>query len=449
MKLADHNYFVRDLEKDYPVAVKGEGCWVWDEGGNKYLDACAGANVSGIGHGVVEVAEAMARQAKQIAYVPPVHFLNQPTLDLSEKLLALAPKGYTRVMLLSGGSEAMENAFKIARQFHVFSGQPSKYRIVSRWQGFHGNTITADAVSGKTNRRTIQMPMLMGVPHIAPACCYRCAFDKKYPDCGVMCAKELERVVVQEGPDYISAFTCETIVGAAAAAVTPVAEYYQIVRQICDKYNILWIADEIMSGLGRSGTFTAVEQWGVTPDLVVLAKGLSSGYAPLAAILIKEKVFEAFSKSNSPYVGGHTYNAHPVTATVGLSVLEYLDRNKIIEAVSDKGVLLGDGLRSIAKRIPIVGDVRGRGLMWGMEFVKDKKTKAPFDSAQKVFSRVVLKAMSKGLIVYPVNGCADGEKGDGVLICPPLIINKDEIDFLLEKLEETLFEVSNELGVST
>ncbi|MFC1676758.1 aspartate aminotransferase family protein [Planctomycetota bacterium] len=448
MKLKEHQFFVRDLEKDYPVAVKGKGCWLWDQDGKKYLDACAGANVSGIGHGVVEVAEAMARQARQIAYVPPAHFLNQPTLDLSEKLLALAPKGYTRVMLLSGGSEAMENAFKIARQYHVYNGEPSRYRIISRWQGFHGNTLAADAVSGKTNRRAIQMPMLMGVPHIVPACCYRCEFDAEYPGCGLLCAKDLERVIIQEGPEYISAFTAETIVGAAAAAVTPVAEYYPKIREICDRHNVLWIADEIMTGLGRTGKFAAIEHWDVKPDMIVLAKGLSSGYAPLAAILITEKVWEAFAKSKLPYIGGHTYNAHPVTATVGLAVLDYIEKYELMDQARQKEPILSAGLRRIADKIPIVGDVRGKGLMWGMEFVKDKQTKAPFDTSQKVFSRVIHKAMSKGLIIYPVNGCADGEKGDGVLICPPLIINKAEIDFLLEKLEETLFEVSNEVGVS-
>ncbi|MDO9464420.1 MAG: aminotransferase class III-fold pyridoxal phosphate-dependent enzyme [bacterium] len=446
MKLNEHYFFARDLERDYPLAVRGKGSWVWDEKGKKYLDGCAGANVTGIGHGVVEIADAMADQAKKIAYVPPQHFLNQPTLDFSKKLIEMAPEGYARVMLLSGGSEAIENALKIARQFYVYTGKSAKYRIISRWQGFHGNTLAADSVSGKTDRRTIQMPMLMPVPHIVPACCYRCSFDKSYPGCGVMCAKDLERVIIQEGPEYISAFVSETIVGAAAGAVTPVPEYYPMIREICDKYDILWIADEVMTGVGRTGTFLAIEQWGVTPDLVVLAKGLSSGYAPLAAILIQEKVFNAFSKSKSSYVGGHTYNAHPVTASVGLSVLDYLEKHRIIEGVKDKGRLLGDGLKSIADKISIVGDMRGRGLMWGLEFVKDKKTKLPFDPTLKICMQIVLKAMEKGLLVYPVSGCADGKRGDGVLICPPLTISNEEIDILIQKLEETLSEISKEIG---
>ncbi len=445
MKLNEHYFFARDFERDYPVAVKGEGSWIWDEKGKKYLDGCAGANVSGIGHGVKEIAEAMARQAGEIAYVPPLHFLNKPTLELTKKLIALTPEGYSRVMLLSGGSEAMENALKIARQYHVHSNIASKYRIVSRWQSFHGNTIAADSISGKTDRRTIQMPMLMPVPHIVPASCYRCAFDKTYPGCGIMCAKDLERVVLQEGPEYIAAFTSETMVGAAAGAVTPVPEYYPIIRDICDRYNILWIADEIMTGVGRTGTFTAIEQWGVMPDLVVLAKGLSSGYSPLAAILLSDKVFKAFSETNSPYVGGHTYNAHPVTAAVGLSVLEYLEKNNLMEKVKEKGEILGEGLKSLATKQSIIGDVRGKGLMWGLEFVKDKNTKQPYDPTLKVSQRIVLRALEKGLVIYPITGCADGRSGDGVLICPPLTINKEEIDFLLQKLEESLIEVSKEL----
>jgi adenosylmethionine-8-amino-7-oxononanoate aminotransferase len=447
MKLNEHHYFVRDLGRDYPVAVRAEGSWIWDESGKKYLDGCAGANVVGIGHGRAEIGQRMARQAGEIAYVPPMHFLNQPTIELSKKLVEMAPPGFNRVMLLSGGSEAMENTFKIARQYHVHKGTTSKYRIVSRWQGFHGNTLTADAVSGKTNRRTIQMPMLMDVPHIVPACCYRCAFDKTYPGCGLMCAQDLERVIIQEGPEYISAFTAETIVGAAAAAVTPVQEYYPKIREICDRHNVLWIADEVMTGMGRTGKLAAIEHWGVLPDLIVLAKGLSSGYAPLAAILVSDKVFDVFQQRGLPYVGGHTYNAHPVTAAAGVAVLEYVEKNHLMHQASEKEPMLESGLKAIAKKVPMVGDVRGKGLMWGMEFVRNRGTKQPFELKEKVFHRVVSRAMDKGLVIYPVNGCVDGEKGDGILICPPLTISREEIDYLLDRLEQTLKEVNDELGV--
>jgi len=446
MKLAEHFFFPRDLERDYPIAVKGKGVWIWDEKGKKYLDGCSGANVVGIGHGVREVADAMASQVKEIAYVPPQHFLNRPALEFAERLIAMAPRGFSRVMLLSGGSEAMENAFKIARQYHLLTGHGSKYRIISRWQGFHGNTLATDAVGGHTGRRTIYTPMLMCVSHIVPACCYRCAFNMSYPRCEIMCAKDLERIVVQEGDEYIAAFVAEPIVGAAAAAVTPVPEYYSIIRKICDTHNILWIADEIMTGAGRTGTFLAIEQWGVTPDLIVLGKGLSSGYAPLAAILIHDRVFQAFQESESPYIGGHTYNAHPVTAKVGLSVLDYVEKHRLIEGVKDKGQLLYSGLKSIAEKEPLIGDIRGRGLMWGLEFVKDRETKLPFDPELKLWLRVMLKALEKGLIVYPVSGCADGKRGDGILICPPLIISKEEINLLIQKLTETLLEVREDIG---
>ncbi|UCB45816.1 MAG: aspartate aminotransferase family protein [Spirochaetota bacterium] len=446
MRLEDHYLFQRDIEHDYPVAVRGEGVWVWDKDGKKYLDACAGANVTGIGHGVKEIGTAMASQANDIAYVPPQHFLVEPSLKLAEKLISMAPDGFSRVMLLSGGSEAVENAFKIARQYHVLSGNSSKYRVVSRWQGFHGNTLTADAVGGHTMRRSIYTPMLMSVPHIVPACCYRCAFGFRYPGCNIECAKELERVVIQEGPEYIAAFIAETIVGAAAAAVNPVPEYYPIIREICDKYSILWIADEVMTGVGRTGKFLAIEHWGVTPDLVVLAKGLSSGYAPLAAILIHDRVFRAFRETKSPFIGGHTYNAHPVTASAGLAVLNYLEKHRLIEGVKEKGPLLRRGLESVDSKEPMIGDVRGRGLMWGLEFVKDKKTKEPFNQELKLSFHVMHKAMEKGLIIYPVSGCADGRSGDGALICPPLIINKEEIDVIVQKLEETISETRREIG---
>jgi adenosylmethionine-8-amino-7-oxononanoate aminotransferase len=447
MKLSEHFLFARDLETDYPLAVRGKGSWIWDETGKKYLDGCAGANVTGIGHGVEEIADAIAAQARLIAYSPPQHFLNQPTVDFCKKLISMVPPEYTRVMLCSGGSEAIENALKIARQFFVYSGAPSKYRTISRWQSFHGNTLTADAVSGKTNRRTIQTPMMMPVSHIVPPDCYRCAFGMSYPQCGCLCASDLERTIVQEGADYISTFVSETIIGAAAGAVTPVPEYYPMIRDICTRHNILWIADEIMAGVGRTGTFLAIEHWKALPDIVVLAKGLSSGYVPLSAILVHDRVFAAFRDQKVPYIGGHTYNAHPVTAAAGLAVLSYLERNHVIEGVGEKGDFLGKGLKDLEKRLPIVGNVRGKGLMWGMELVKNKKTKEGFDPRQKVWLQVMRKALENGLVIYPVNGCIDGERGDALLICPPLTVKNDEIEFLLRALEESLNVVSDAAGV--
>lgn len=445
MRIEEHNFFARDMVSDFPLAVKGKGSWIWDEKGKKYLDACAGANVVGIGHGVCEIGDAMAKQASEIAFIPPRSFLSKPSLELCKKLVEISPPGFNRVMLLSGGSEAMENSFRLSRQYHFLSGSVSKYRIISRWQGFHGNTTGTDAVSGHSSRRSLYTPMLMNVAHIVPACCYRCAFERKYPGCGIFCAKDLERTIIQEGPDYISAFVAETVVGAAGAAVTPVPEYYPLIREICDKYNILFVADEVMAGVGRTGTFTAIEQWGVTPDMIVLAKGLSSGYAPLAAILVHDKVFDVFKKTKQSYNGGHTYNAHPVTSSAGIAVLNYLKKNKIIEGVKEKGLLLEAGLKSITAKYPIVGDVRGIGLFWGMEFVKDKKTKEPFDASLAVFDKVIKVAVDNGLIVYPVFGCADGKRGDGILICPPLVIKNDEIEFLCNALDTTLDLVSKEL----
>ena len=448
MKLHEHHLFPRDLERDFPLAVKGEGVWLWDKEGNKYLDACSGANVTGIGHGVQEIADALAEQAAQIAYVPPQHFLHEKVLEFCDMLIDMAPKGYGRVMLLSGGSEAMENAFKIARQFHVLMGTSSKYRIVSRWRGFHGNTLAADAAGGHTLRRSLYMPMLMPVPHIVPPYCYRCPFDKNYPGCSIECAQDLERTVVQDHPASISAFCAETMVGAAAAALTPVPEYYKLIREICDRHGILWIADEVMTGVGRTGSFLAVEKWNVLPDLVVLAKGLSSGYQPLAAILIHDRVFKVFKECGAAFIGGHTYNAHPVTASAGIAVLKYLQKHGLMEGVSEKGALLEKGLKKIAKNEDLIGDIRGRGLMWGMEFVKDRSTKEPFDPKKQVAKTVMLRAMERGLIIYPVVGLADGRRGDGVLICPPLVISKGEIETLLNMLAETLAQVRRDLGGS-
>lgn len=445
MKIDEHFFFARDPGFDYPVAVRGQGVWIWDLQGKQYLDACAGANVTSIGHGVKSIAEAAKTQAETIAYVPGIHFLNERTLELAHRLIEMAPPGFSRVMFLSGGSEAMENAFKIARQYHVLRGCPSRYRFVSRWQGFHGNTIMTDAAGGHTGRRTIYTPMLPGVPHIVPACCYRCPFERTYPDCGIACAEDLDRVVKQEGAEYIAAFVCETIVGAAAAAVTPVPEYYPRIREICDRHEMLWIADEIMSGMGRTGRFAAIEHWGVTPDLIVLAKGISSGYAPLSAILVHEKVFRPFRQAAAPYMGGHTYNAHPVTASVGLAVLDYFREHRLMECVSEKGSRLLAGLKSIEQKSAMVADVRGKGLMWGFELVQDKKSKKPFDPSLRLSMKTIRTGLRNGLVIYPVSCCADGQSGDGILICPPLTINNDEIDILLAKLETTIREIESGL----
>ncbi len=418
MKCGDHFLFPRDLEKDYPLAVRGEGVWVWDEEGNKYLDGCAGANVTAIGHGVAEVAEEMAVQAKTLAYPPPQHFLNRPSLELCELLLRMAPKGYSRVMLCSGGSEAMENAFKIARQYFVYSGQPSKYRLVSRWRGFNGNTLVADAVGGNTSRRSISTPMLMPVPHIVPAYCYRCLFGLVLSDCSTECAEDLEKMVIQEDPGYIAAFVAKTVVGAAAAALAPAPDYYRKIRRICDDHNILWIADEIMCGVGRTGTFFAAEQWDALPDIVVLVKGLSSGYAPLSAILLKEKVFHALRSTNSPYIGGHTYNAHPVTAGAGITVLQFMQKHDLFASVKEKGHHLFNGLQDIARDFPVIGDVRGKGLMAGLEFVRHRDTKEPFPSRESVARRVSDAAMAKGLIIYPVSEVLPGVEFNHVNVFP-------------------------------
>lgn len=441
MRIDDHVFFARDLNKDYPVCVKGEGVWVWDENGKKYLDGCSGANVASIGHGVKEIGDAMKAQSDKIAYVPPQHFLNQPTVDLCKKLLEHAPKQYTRVMLCSGGSEANENALKIARQYHVYRGNASKYMTVSRWQGFHGNTVVADAVGGTTARRKISAPMLMEVHHIPPCNCYHCPYEKEYPNCNLLCAKALENEILQQGPENISSFIMEPVVGSASAGVTPPKEYFQKIREICDKYDVLWIDDEIMAGAGRTGKFLATENFDVVPDIAVMAKGLSCGYVPLAAILLTEKVWKAFYDQKLPYVGGHTYNAHPVTASVGCAILDYVDANNIYKDVAKKGEYLLASLKKLAEKHEIIGDVRGLGLFQGIEFVKDRATKEPFEPALNVTPQMLALAMEKGLIVYASRGCVDGRRGDGLLICPPLVITEEEIDYMIGVLDETITEV--------
>lgn len=444
MKIEDHKFFARNLTFDYKMCVKGEGVWVWDAEGKKYLDGCSGANVSSIGHGVKEIGDAMKKQADELAYAPPQHFLNQPTIDLCRRILEHAPDGFSRVMLCSGGSEANENAVKIARQYHVYRGNTSKYMTISRWQGFHGNTVVADAISGTTSRRKINAPMLMEVPHICPANCYHCPFEHTYPECGMLCAKALDRQITQVGPENVSSFICEPVVGSAAAGAIPTKDYFPMIREICDKHDVLWIDDEVMAGSGRTGKFLAIEHWDALPDIAVMAKGLSCGYAPLAAILLSDKVWKPFYETRQPYIGGHTYNAHPVTASVGLAVLDYVEKNHVYENVEYMGKLLNEGLKSLQKKYPIIGDVRGIGLFQGIEFARNSAGE-PFDPEVNVTPRMLNRAFEKGLIVYASRGCVDGRRGDGLLICPPLVIKEDEIQYIIKVLDETLAEITAEL----
>lgn len=421
------------------------GVYVFDESGKKYLDASGGANASiPIGHGVVPVIDAMIDQVRKVSFVPMHLFSNEPAEKVGDEIAKIAPKGLTTTWLVSSGSEATENAVKIARQYYFERGSTGKFKIITRWQSFFGNTIGALSVGGHTFRRSKFIPLLKEMPHIPPAYCYRCWFRREYPDCDIDCATFLERVVRQEGSACVAGFIAEPIVGATTGATTPPKEYYPIIREICDKYDMMFIADEVQCGMGRTGKWFAIEHWGVSPDIITTAKGLGGGYTPLGAVIVRDSIVEQFIKSKSNIVGGHTSCANPLSSAVGLAILRYITENNLIEKCAEMGKYLKKRLIELQEKHPIIGDVRGMGLMIGIEFVKDKETKEPFSPDAKIAATVTGEAMERGVIVFPGTGTADGILGDHILLTPPFIITEEHADEITSALDQSIRAVENQ-----
>ena len=428
-----------------PVCDHGKGVYLYDSEGKKYIDFSGGAMVVNIGHGDERVAKAMQEQASKLAYHNRFALLNEPGLELVARLRALAPEPLTRVKFANSGSEATEAAIKLAHQYHLEKGNPEKYMVVSRWQSYHGTSLGALSVSGHTLRREKFGSMLFDWPKIPAPLCYRCYFGKSYPDCDIDCARILENVIRQAGSRYISCFIAEPIGGAASGAMTPVPEYYPIIRDICSKYDMLFISDEVINGLGRTGKWFGIQHWGVSPDMIILAKGLSSGYTPIAALLISDDISRVFEEKNARFLHGHTLEGNPVSSAVALTVLDIILKDKLVERSESLGVYLHQRAKDTLLKHSIVGDIRGKGLLLGVELVKDKQTKEPFDPAVGIEALVHQKAMQKGCLIYPGTGTVDGVRGAHFLVAPPFIITKEEIDTALGIVDEAISEVENGL----
>jgi adenosylmethionine-8-amino-7-oxononanoate aminotransferase len=441
----------RDWDRPFPVIERAEGIYLFDSDGKRYIDGSGGSSVvTTIGHGIHEVSQAMAEQAKKFSFYPAHAFTNQPFLDLSDLIVSLAPgelKNNSRVWLACTGTDATDDAVRLARQYWVESGRPSKYQIISRWQAFHGNTISVAGFSGITGRRSLFQPMYVDAPHIPPAFCYRCPFEKTYPSCNLLCARSLETAIRQQNPDNVAAFIAEPEVGAALACVPAPDGYFQIIREICTKYDILFIDDEVMTGWGRTGSLWGIEHWGVTPDIIATAKGMTAGYTPLSAIIARDDIWSVLEKKHSPFKAGHTLNANAVSCAAGLVVIQYILDHKLVENSKMRGEQFRSGLNSMMNRHPSLGDVRGMGLMDGFELVKSRETKEPFDPARHVSVLLERAAMQRGLVTYPCTGSIEGVAGDMVLMAPPLVINATEIDEILKILDDSLTEVENSLAV--
>ncbi|MGA8143553.1 MAG: aspartate aminotransferase family protein [Candidatus Acidiferrales bacterium] len=435
--------FPRNFLKSYPQAVRGEGCFIFTAGGQRYLDASGGAAVVTIGHGVPEIGRAMAEQATQLAYAHTSQFHTEPAEKLARRILALAPRGMRdqgRVYFTSGGSEATETALKLARQYWLERGEKKRYRVISRLQSYHGASIGALGVSGNVRRREPFAPMLSEWGHIVPCFCYRCPLGLEYPSCNVDCADELERTLERGESDDVAAFIFEPVVGATLGAVAPPEGYVQRIAEICRRHKILLIADEVMSGMGRTGKPFAVEHWGVTPDMILVGKGIASGYAPLGAVIVAGHVAETISRGSGAFLHGFTYNGHPVATAAGNAVLDYIEREHLFERVEPVGKELRAALETL-RRFSVVGDVRGKGLLLTIEIVRDTKTREPFPADARMAARIQEDALDAGVMTYPMQGSADGERGDHILIAPPFTISPAMIQMLASALDRALAEL--------
>jgi adenosylmethionine-8-amino-7-oxononanoate aminotransferase len=429
----------RTIAQQYPVAARGEGIRIWDTAGKEYIDASGGAAVSCLGHSHPDVLAAMHAQLDKLAYAHTSFFTTQAAEDLGADLVEHAPQGTSHVYFVSGGSEAVEAALKMARQYFVEIGKPERRHIIGRQQSYHGNTLGALAVGGNMWRRKQFAPLLMESHHVSPCYEYRGKRADESPrQYGERLAAELEAKIESLGPKTVIAFIAETVGGATAGCVLPVEGYFKRVREICDRHGVLLILDEVMCGMGRTGTLHACEQEGVSPDLMAIAKGLGGGFAPIGAVLVGSKVYDAFARGSGLFQHGHTYLGHPLACAGALAVQRVIRRDNLLANVRRQGEHLTRRLKERFGNHHYVGDVRGRGLFQAIELVRERAAKEPFDPAHKLHARIKQQAMARGLMVYPMGGTVDGSKGDHVLLAPPFICREADIDTIVERLGEAV-----------
>ena len=431
--------FHRTPRDSYPVAVRGDGAYLIDRDGKRYLDASGGAAVSCLGHSDASVVRAIQEQLAQLAFAHTSFFTNEPMEALADALIARAPAPLDKVYFVSGGSEAIEAALKLARQYFVEKGEPQRRYLIGRRQSYHGNTLGALAVGGNAWRRKQFEPLLVEATHVSPCYAYRGMHpgetDSAY---GERLAAELEAEIRRLGGDRVIAFVAETVVGATLGAVPPAAGYFKRVRELCDRHGILLVLDEVMCGMGRCGTLYAFEQEGVVPDLVTVAKGLGAGYQPIGATLVGKRVYEAIVSGSGFFQHGHTYLGHAAACAGALAVQRRLHEDGLLRRVAPLGALLERKLRNAFGDHPHVGDIRRRGLFWGLELVADRATKRPFDPKQRVHARIKKEALGAGLMCYPMGGTLDGVHGDHVLLAPPFIVEEAQLDEMVGKLGAAL-----------
>ncbi|MFH1780837.1 MAG: aminotransferase class III-fold pyridoxal phosphate-dependent enzyme [Candidatus Nealsonbacteria bacterium] len=438
------NLFHRRLNYQYPLITRGKGIYLYDKTGKRYIDGTGGALVANLGHGVKEIAQAAQKLAARFSYLHGSQFSTEDLELYAKELCAVAPKGLDRVFFISGGSEAVESAIKLAKQYHYDSGDKKRYKIISRYPAYHGATILTVSISTKPSMREPQGPLIFKMPVVPAPFCYRCPFGKSYPECGLACAWALEETIKKEGPETISTFIAEPVIGASAGAVVPPKEYFPIIRKICDKYGVILILDEVMAGFGRTGKWFASQHFNVLPDITVVGKGIGGGLVPLAAVFCREKILKAIQNGSGNFIHGFTFENNPFTAGIGRETLKYMKKHNLVQASSEKGKYLLKKLETL-KKLEIVGDARGIGLMTAIELVQDKTTKKPFPRNKQMAEIVLQTAMKKGLNLYFAIGFTKEGEGDAVMIAPPFIVTKKEIDEIVEILKDSILEVQKSI----
>ncbi|WP_447752171.1 aspartate aminotransferase family protein [Pseudomonas nicosulfuronedens] len=429
----------RSLIQSYPTAVRGDGAYLIDSEGRRYLDASGGAAVSCLGHSDAEVIEAVRRQIGTLAYAHTSFFTSEPMEQLADFLIARAPAGMRSVYLVSGGSEAVEAALKLARQYFVEIGQPQRTHLIARRQSYHGNTLGALATGGNAWRRQQFQPLLIDVSHVSPCYAYRGQAEGETPEAfGERLARELEAEILNLGPDKVMAFVAEPVVGATLGAVAAVPGYFRRVRDICDRYGVLLILDEVMCGMGRTGSLFAAEQEGISADLITIAKGLGAGYQPIGATLVNQRIHDAIANGSGFFQHGHTYIGHATACAAALAVQKTIEQRNLLPCVRKLGEQLQQRLHDTLGEHPNIGDIRGRGLFQGLELVAERVSKTPFPAEAKLHARIKKAAMQEGLMCYPMGGTLDGRSGDHILLAPPFILEEAQLDELTEKLQRAI-----------
>lgn len=429
----------RQIGRDYPVAESGHGIFIRDANGKEYLDASGGAAVSCLGHSHPDVRAAMHEQIDRLAYAHTSFFTSRAAEELADELIAHAPNGMGHVYFVSSGSEAIEAALKMARQYFVEKGEPQRRYLISRRQSYHGITVGALSVGGRAAQRKAFAPILLETHHVSPCFEYReRRADETAEAYGERLARELEDKIAELGPENVIAFVAETVVGATLGAVTAVPGYFRRVREICDRHGILLILDEVMCGMGRTGTLHACEQEGIAPDLMAIAKGLGAGYVPIGAMLMQDRIFQVLASGSGAFMHSQTYTGHALACATALAVQRVIRRDDLLANVRRQGAHLARRLQERFGNHPFVGNVRGRGLFQAVEIVADRGTKESFDPARKLHARIKQEAMNRGLMVYPMGGTIDGVRGDHVLLAPPFIVQPGDVDSIVERLGDSI-----------